>query len=113
MNLICIMCPTGCSLDVTKHKDGKITVSGNLCPRGTQYGIDEVTNPKRIVTSLINTKNGVLPVKTTIAIPKKLVNASLEEIAKINLPSANFGEVVIKNILNTGADVIVTGSYKK
>ena len=33
--IICITCPTGCELEVTEE-NGKITVSGNRCPRGVE-----------------------------------------------------------------------------
>ena len=44
--LICIVCPRGCVLKVDKQGN----VTGNLCPRGIKYGIQETTNP--CVTSL-------------------------------------------------------------
>ena len=35
--LICIVCPRGCHLSVDIDNDYKVT--GNLCPRGAEYGV--------------------------------------------------------------------------
>ena len=107
MELTCIMCPMGCSLTVTKTKEG-YKVSGNTCARGELFGKEEVTSPKRIITSLIKTAKGVTSVKTTMPVSKKLIFDVMKEIDKVQVKSAKIGDVVIKNVLNTGADVVVT-----
>lgn len=109
MNLTCIMCPMGCSLTVTKTKDG-YTITGNNCIRGEQFGKEEVTAPKRIVTSLIKTKKGVTSVKTSAPIPKNKIFDVMKEIDKVYVENAKLGDVVIKNVLSTGADIVITKS---
>ena len=112
--LTCIVCPIGCQLSVTLE-DGVVTeVSGNTCPRGKQYAIDECTNPVRTVTTTARTADGgVIPVKTDRPIPKELMFDCMREIdrAIVSLP-AHIGDVVINNLLNTGADVIVTANME-
>lgn len=108
MKLICIKCPRGCELNVNKD-----IVTGNLCPRGVDYAKEETTNPKRIVTSLVKVCNKVIPVKTDIEVPKKLINEILEEISKLKIKKAKIGDILIKNILNTGANIVVTGEIYK
>ena len=49
-NLTCIGCPLGCALKVTIDGEN-VTVTGNTCKRGADYGAKEVTHPMRIVTS--------------------------------------------------------------
>jgi CxxC motif-containing protein len=44
---ICIECPKGCHLKI----DDELNVTGNTCPRGKKYAINEVTCPKRVITS--------------------------------------------------------------
>ena len=56
--MICIMCPMGCNLTVTKNGDD-ITVTGNNCQRGVIFAKEELTCPKRIVTSSVKTEQGV------------------------------------------------------
>ena len=105
MNLICIKCPRGCNLEIQGDN-----VLGNLCPRGIDYAREEQTCPMRCVTALVKVDNSVVPVKTDREVPKDKIQAVLDEIAKIHLKSVKCGDVVVSNILNTGANIIVTGN---
>ena len=110
--MTCIVCPMGCQLHVELDGDKVVSVSGNTCPRGKQYAIDECTHPMRTITSTARTENGeVIPVKTNRTIPKELMFECMKEInrAAVKLP-ARVGDVVIENVLGTGADVIVTAN---
>ena len=108
-NLTCIMCPMGCYMEITSTKEG-LKVTGNTCIRGEQYAKEELTAPKRIVTALVKTSCGVLPCKTTTSVPKKLIFKVVKEINKLKLTKGKLGDVIIKNVLNTGADVVITGN---
>lgn len=109
MKTICIMCPIGCELTI--ETKGEIKVSGNLCPRGEQYGKDEATCPKRIVTSIVRCdKDYYCSVKTTCPVPKTKINEVLGEISKIPAKKHEFGEILIKNVAGTDADIVVTGT---
>lgn len=110
-NLICIVCPKGCHLTVDTDKE---TVTGNTCKRGEIYGLNEVKNPTRIVTSTVkinDCENKVVPVKTKEPIPKGMIFDVMKEInkASISLP-IKVGDIIIENILNTGVDVVSTKS---
>lgn len=107
--MICIMCPLGCALTVTKDGD-EIKVTGNTCNRGAVFGREEMTCPKRVVTTSVKTDKGVKSVKTTCPVPKDKIFDVVKEIEKVHLKNAKFGQTVIKNVLNTGADVIVTAN---
>lgn len=108
-NLTCIMCPLGCQLTVLKDGDN-ITVTGNNCKRGEIFGKEEVTCPMRIVTSSVKTEKGVRACKTSKPVPKPMIFEVMKEIEKLRLKSVKFGEVVIKNVLNTGADIVITAN---
>ena len=111
-NMTCIVCPMGCQLQVELDGDQVVSVSGNTCPRGKQYAIDECTRPMRTITSTARTENGeVIPVKTNRTIPKELMFECMKELNKavVKLP-ARVGDVVIANVLGTGADVVVTAN---
>ena len=74
--LICIVCPIGCTLKV--EHDGKeiINIEGNICERGVDYSEKELFDPTRTLTSSVLVKNGELPlasVRTTGQIPKPMV----------------------------------------
>lgn len=112
INMTCIMCPVGCGLTIEKN-GSKISVSGNNCIRGEQYAKEEIVSPKRIVTALVKTNTGVLPVKTTKAVPKNLIFKVVEEINKITLKKGKIGDIILRNVLDSGADVIITGNPTK
>lgn len=113
-NLTCIVCPIGCQLSVTIENGVVTEVTGNTCPRGKQYAIDECTNPVRTITTTARTSiGGVIPVKTDRPIPKELMFECMKEIdrAVVTLP-AEIGDVVIENLLGTDATVVVTANMK-
>lgn len=107
--LICICCPKGCHLKVDAENN---KVTGNACPRGAEYGINEVTNPVRVITTTAKVEGGVLPVvtvKTKSPIPKDLNFKCMEEINKVVVKApVKIGDVVIENVLDTGVDIVAT-----
>lgn len=107
--MICIMCPMGCHLTVKQNGDA-VEVTGNSCNRGVIFAKEEITCPKRIVTTSVKTEHGVKSCKTTTAIPKSMIFDCMKEIEKLRLKKVKFGQVIIKNVLNTGADVVVTAN---
>ena len=110
--LTCIVCPRGCRLTI----DDDLNVTGNSCPRGAQYAKDELTNPKRMITSFVrvkNRENTVVSVKTSTSIPKGMIFDVMNEIDKVRVTApTKIGDVAIKNVLNTGADIIITKNIK-
>lgn len=107
--MICIMCPMGCNLSV-KVVDGEVLVKGNGCNRGVVFAKEEISCPKRTVTTSVKTIDGVKSCKTTAPIPKSLMFECVKEIEKLRLGKVKFGDVVLKNVLNTGVDVVITAN---
>lgn len=109
--ITCIVCPNGCTLSV-EEKDGVIDVQGNMCKRGMDFAKQECTDPKRSVCTTVRTKFRefpVLPVKTDGEVPLDKIFDVMNEINNVvvEVPKRN-GDVVIKNILNFGVDVVAT-----
>ena len=106
VELICITCPRGCHLKV----DDQLNVTGNTCPRGEVYAKAELTHPVRMVTSSVNIVSKIesrLPVKTKDPIPKELIFKVMEEIYKVSVKAPiKIGDVVIKDVLGTGVDIV-------
>jgi len=114
-NITCILCPIGCEIRINTKE--LIILDGAKCKKGIEYSKNEVLNPKRILTTSILVKNGILPlvsVKTSKPIPKDKIFKILEIIKKtsVNAP-IKIGEIIIKNILDTGSDIIATKTIKK
>lgn len=111
--LICILCPRGCHLDVSKNQDG-VSVKGNFCKRGINYGITEMTNPVRKLTSTIRIKGAHinrLPIITDRAIPKSKVMEVMRAIEHITVQSPiHLGDIVIANVAGTEANIVATRS---
>ena len=109
--LTCIICPRGCDLTVGIENKKIIYVTGNACPRGERYADDECTAPKRSVTSTVRCKSGALAaVKTSTAIPKEMVFDCMKLInSTVADDNVKIGDVLVKNLLGTNADLVVTG----
>ncbi len=109
--LTCIVCPRGCNMQIELGDDGGVlSVSGNSCKRGAAYAESECTHPVRtLTTTAAICGGGVVPVKTTMPIPKELVFEAMEQINRVRVsPDIKIGDVIIKNILDTGADIVAT-----
>ena len=94
-------------------ENGKVTdVKGNTCPRGDKYAREEVTNPTRVVTSIVKVEGGNLAavsVKTKDVIPKGKIFDILDEIKPVVVKApVKIGDVIVPNVAGTGVDVIAT-----
>lgn len=108
---ICIVCPNGCQL---KYDEINNTCEGNKCPRGKEYAFNEFHHPKRSVCSSVKTtieEFPVVSVRTNGEIDKNLIPELLEVLKKVIINERlEINSVVIKNVLNTGVDIITTTS---
>lgn len=113
--LICIVCPKGCHLKIDEQNGYKVT--GNSCAKGEDYGKNELLHPVRVVTSTVKITGGALsrcPVKTNKAIPKDKIFEAMELLNSVTLTyPVRKGKIVLKNILGTGANFVVTRSLSK
>lgn len=109
--MICIVCPVGCHLSVTKKEIGYL-VEGNQCPRGKTYALQEMENPTRVVTTTValeGAKEKRLPVKTDKPVPKEQVFDFLEQRKKVKTnPPIFCGQKIMENILGTGISYVAT-----
>lgn len=107
-NLTCIICPMGCPLQIELEDGRVVKVSGNTCPRGEKYAIQECINPMRTVTTTVRCEDGqMIAVKTDRPIPKDKVSECMKIINKANpcLP-IEIGYVIIEDVF--GSNIIAT-----
>ncbi len=109
---ICIACPFGCKLVLDDGHPDAVVVSGNKCPKGKQYAIEEHSDPKRVVTATVATDSSTtprIPVKTTKPIQIRLIDSLLQRLGaiQIRLP-AKRGDIVLVDFQQTGVDVIIS-----
>ena len=116
MKLICINCPRGCHLEV-QNTDGEIRVTGNACPRGQTYAVNEMVNPLRTLTTTLPIKKKKyrrLPVISSVAIPKGKVMEVMKALKDVSVKApVSMGEVIIKNVIGLDADIIASKSIKE
>jgi CxxC motif-containing protein len=135
-SLTCIVCPIGCDLKVEEGKDGELIVSGNRCPRGAAYAVEEIRSPKRVVTATCRLdlsgngaetpkgesatqafrnrmrRHGIydprrLPVKTSVPCPKERIDELLKDIYTLKVKlPVQEGSVLLSNWKGTGIDVV-------
>lgn len=109
--LICISCPMGCHLTV-EGEEGNYVVSGHTCKNGEKYGIEEVTNPQRVVPSTVVIKGALtarLPVKTADTIPKSKIFDCMKALETVVVEApVQLGDVIVPNVCGTGVDVVAT-----
>ncbi|MDR2743485.1 MAG: DUF1667 domain-containing protein [Treponema sp.] len=112
--LTCIVCPIGCTLTVGEEPE--LPVSGNRCPRGAVYALEEIRSPKRVVTATCGIAGGSgagegglrrVPVKSSVPCPRENIPELLVDIYKIRaaLPLKS-GDAVISDWRGTGLDVV-------
>lgn len=109
--IICLGCPTGCHLDVSRRGD-EVRVDGAQCERGEEYGREEILAPKRMVTAVVRTNSAAIPympVRTARPLPKPLIPELLHELynREAVLPITS-GQPLIKDFRGTGVDVVFT-----
>lgn len=109
---ICIVCPKGCRIKV----DNEGNISGYTCLRGLNYVKEELTCPKRMLTSTVkvsNRKDTYVSIKTSSSIRKDLLLKVMEELknASVEAP-VKMHQVLLKNIFDTNVDIIATKEIK-
>ena len=111
---ICITCPVGCTLHAIVEGDELIEVEGQSCKRGVEFVREELTDPRRTLTTTVQVEGGALPlapVRSEAPLPKGLVldvARALREVV-LRAPVAQH-QVVLEDALGSGVDIITTRS---
>ncbi|HHU27878.1 TPA: DUF1667 domain-containing protein [bacterium] len=110
---ICIVCPRGCKIRVNEQGE----MEGYGCKRGITYVQNEMTNPKRMLTSTVKIKSKIvnrLPIITSSEINKDDIFRVMEEINKVKVEAPIYiHDVIIKNVLGLGVDIIATRTIRE
>jgi len=114
--IVCIECPLGCRLEVM-DKDGSLKVKGAGCSKGKAFGINEVFDPKRILTTTVSVDSAIqarLPVRSDKPAPAQMIPEMVEKIkdTRVKVP-VKMGDVIEKDFLSTGVDIIASLSLER
>lgn len=113
-DLTCVACPLGCSITVEYEGSEVISVTGNTCARGNAYARTEIVNPTRSLATSVKVNGGthpVVPVKSNKPVPKNMLFDCMKVINSVSVDApVKLGQVIIENILDTGADIVATNN---
>ena len=111
--IICTVCPQGCRITVAGEGKNITSVTGHTCPRGETYARQEFVCPMRILTGSVRTENAaevLLPVRSADRIPRDLIPECMKLLRGVKVtPPVKVRDVVVKNILGTGVDIVASG----
>jgi CxxC motif-containing protein len=111
--IICIICPLACRISVAVDDKGRIVELADFqCKKGKEYAVAEYRTPLRVLTTTVlieKSRHALLPVRTNRGIPRGKLIDCMNFLANIKVaPPLKAGNVLIKNILKTGSDIITT-----
>lgn len=108
----CINCPLSCSLELTEENGEVISVTGNDCKVGAKYAEQEFRDPRRVVTTTVRVKHGLLPllpVRSTTTLPERQVCEAVAALSVVTVQApVKAGQVIVPDVLGTGADIIAS-----
>ncbi len=114
--ITCIICPIGCKILVNKKGDYVEICKGNKCKKGIDYAKNEALDPRRVLTTSVLVEDGEWPlvsVKSSRPVPKDKIFDVLRKIKKVKIKApVEIGKIIIKNVADTGIDIISTKSIK-
>ena len=111
-HFVCVVCPIGCEIDVVHDGSKIISMEGNKCEKSKEFVSQELIEPMRILTTTVRIEGSrwpVIPVRTDKAVPKRLFARVMRQLRRVELRApVNISDVVVRDILRTGANVIAT-----
>jgi CxxC motif-containing protein len=114
--VICVTCPKGCTLEVTKDGETVISIL-NGCKRGHEYAKQELTDPRRMVASSVRISGGIhplLPVYTSAPFPKPRIPELLKALREVEVSApVKLEQPILENALGTGINVLASREMKK
>jgi CxxC motif-containing protein len=115
--VICNRCSSKCVIDIYKSGN-EYKYDGSMCDQGIVYGEEYMRSNERIFTSVVRVKGitscSVVPVKSNKPLDINLWIECSKALSRVyvGIP-IKIGDVICKNILNSGVDIICTKNIEK
>jgi len=107
--LICTCCPNGCALFPKRTENGELAIEGALCKRGVDFGIAELTDPRRTLTTTVRVSGGRYPlvsVRSSRPVRKAELKTLVRQLRGVTLTApVRCGDSVPFD----GAEIVATG----
>lgn len=111
---ICVTCPVGCAINALVENGEVVEVSGQACKLGIAFVQEELSAPKRMLTTTVRVRNGrlpLVPVRSDRALPKELLYGVVGLLRKVVLDApVSEHQMVIEDVLATGIDIVTSRS---
>ena len=113
---ICVTCPVGCALDAVVEGSELVELQGQSCKRGVAFVQEELTAPKRMFTTTIRVRGGVLPlvpVRSRGPLPKGLLFQVADHLRSVVLEApVHEHQIILADALHSGVDIIASREIK-
>jgi CxxC motif-containing protein len=111
---ICVTCPVGCTIQAVVEGQELVELKGQACQRGEAFVREELTSPRRMLTTTVRVRGGhlpLVPVRSTAPLPQSLIVdiAALLREVELDAPVDEY-QVVLAGALGTGVDIVTSRS---
>ncbi|MGI5917043.1 MAG: DUF1667 domain-containing protein [Anaerolineae bacterium] len=114
---ICVTCPVGCSIETVVEGQELIEIRGQACNRGVAFVKEELSAPRRMLTTTVRVEGGALPlvpVRSREPLPKEQVLDVAAALRRVVLKApVKEHQVVLADALGTGVDIIASRDMER
>jgi len=109
---ICVTCPVGCTIEAIVEGQELLEIKGQACQRGIAFVREELTDPRRTLTTTVRVCGGtmpLLPVRSAAPLPKSLLRdvAARLRTVSVQAPVRQY-QVILPDALGTGVDIVAS-----
>ncbi|NLG29290.1 MAG: DUF1667 domain-containing protein [Chloroflexi bacterium] len=109
---VCVTCPVGCNIEARVRDGQLLTIVGNRCARGVDFVREEITAPRRMLTTTVRVRGGALPlvpVRSTAPLPKgRLLEVAAHLRGLLLDAPVEEHQLVCADVLGTGVDIVTS-----
>ena len=108
---VCTLCPNGCVLSVNETSDG-IQVTGDRCPRGVRFAMQELKDPQRMLTTTVRVEGSdcpLLPVRTRGLVSADVRDELMRACNKLHVQApVHMGDIILSQADGYPADMVAS-----